>query len=199
MSSILTTSRPGLPLRHELDALHKDWIWYLVLGIALIVLGTLALGTATVMTTFLTVIFLGVLFLLAGATQCVGAFWSRRWTGVVLGLLEGVLCVVLGLLFIKKPAMALASLTLLIACFLMVGGIFRIVAALAMRFPNWGWALFGGVVNLALGLLIYAEWPASSLMVLGIFVGVEMIFGGAFWVSLALALRKLPRVLAPAA
>jgi uncharacterized membrane protein HdeD (DUF308 family) len=196
--STLTPTRPGLMIRRELDALHKEWIWYFLLGIALVVMGTLALGTATVFTTFFTVIFLGVLFLVAGITQCVGAFWARGWSGVVLGLLEGVLCVVLGLIFVKKPGMAVVTLTLLIACFLMVGGTFRIVAALAMRFPNWGWALFGGVVNLALGLMIYAEWPASSLMVLGIFVGVEMIFAGWFWVMLGLSLKKLPKMTSPA-
>lgn len=178
-------------LRNELEALHRDWGWYLALGIALIVLGTFALGWA-VLATFAAVLAYGILLLIAGVAQALGAFWSRRWSGFFLHLLEGVLYIVLGLLFLRRPGVAAAALTLLIACVLMVGGIFRIAGAVSLRFPNWGWAALSGAVSLALGLMIWSEWPASSLLVIGVFLGIEMIFNGWFWVALALSLRKLP-------
>ena len=85
------------------------------------------------------------------------------------------------------------SLTLLVACFLMAGGLFKVVGALSYRFAAWGWTLAGGVVDLILGVMIWREWPASELWVIGLYVGVNLLFRGFNWVALGIALRALPR------
>jgi uncharacterized membrane protein HdeD (DUF308 family) len=82
--------------------------------------------------------------------------------------------------------------TLLIAAFLMVGGIFKIVTALSFRFAAWGWPVLSGVIDVALGIMIWMEWPASALWVIGLFVGISMVFRGVHWIALGLALRALP-------
>ena len=179
-------------LRHELDALRGNWFWFVLLGVALIVLGTVALGSVVV-TSLAAAVAIGVLLLLAGVAECVGAFWCRGWSGFFLELLSGVLSIVVGLLFLRAPVGALASLTLLVACFLMAGGLFKIVGALSYRFAAWGWTLAGGVVDLVLGVMIWQELPASALWVIGLFVGVNLIFRGFNWVALGVALRALPR------
>ena len=66
-------------------------------------------------------------------------------------LLVGVLYIVLGLLFVRQPMQAAEALTLLIACTLMVSGVFRIAGSLMHRFSQWGWIFLGGVLNLASG------------------------------------------------
>ena len=137
---------------------------------------------------------IGILLLLSGGAEAVGAFWCRGWSGFFLHLLTGILSIVVGVLFLRAPLNALAALTLLIACFLMVGGIFKIVAAVSYRFATWGWALAGGVVDLVLGVLIWLEWPASALWVIGLFVGINLVFRGINWIALGLALSAaLPR------
>ena len=83
-------------------------------------------------------------------------------------------------------------LTLLIAMFLVFQGVFRIVAALAVRYPHWGWVLLDGIVSLLLGILIWRRWPVSSLWVIGLFVGIEMLLNGWSLVMLSLAGRNLP-------
>jgi uncharacterized membrane protein HdeD (DUF308 family) len=135
---------------------------------------------------------LGGLILMSGAAEAVGAFWCRRWSGFFLHLLSGVLSVVVGMLFLRAPLDAVLTLTLLLACLLMVGGIFKIVAALSYRFGAWGWPLVGGVIDLILGVLIWLEWPASALWVIGLFVGISLLFRGLNWIGLGLALRTLP-------
>ena len=60
----------------------------------------------------------------------------------------------------------------------MVGGIFKIVAALSYRFAAWGWSLAGGIIDVILGLMIWQEWPASGLWVIGLFVGINLLFRG---------------------
>lgn len=104
-----------------------------------------------------------------------------------------VLSIVIGALFLRAPVQALLTLTLLVACFLMVGGIFKIVAALSHRFAAWGWPLLSGAVDLILGVLIWQEWPASAFWVIGLFVGINLIFRGINWIALGLSLRSLPR------
>jgi uncharacterized membrane protein HdeD (DUF308 family) len=179
-------------LRHGLTALRGNWFWFVLLGVGLVVLGMVALG-AVVIASLAAAIAIGVLLLMAGAAEVVGAFWCRGWSGFFLHLLSGVLSIVVGLLFVRAPLNALAALTLLIACFLLVGGIFKIVAAVGYRFAAWGWSLAGGIIDVVLGVLIWMEWPESALWVIGLFVGINLVFRGMNWIALGLALRVLPR------
>jgi uncharacterized membrane protein HdeD (DUF308 family) len=179
-------------LRHELEAIRGHWRWFLALGIMLIVVGTFALG-APFVASIASVVTLGALLVAGGIAQLVGSFWTREWTGFFITLLMGVLYLVVGLMFFRHPGEALITVTLLLACALAVGGLFRIIAALVYRFPQWGWMLLGGAINLALGAYIYALWPVDSFIVLGIFVGIDLIFTGWTWVMLALAVKGKPR------
>jgi uncharacterized membrane protein HdeD (DUF308 family) len=186
----------ALELRHGLSAVRGNWFWFVLLGIALVVLGTIALS-AVVIASLAAAVAIGVLILMGGVAETIGAFWCRGWSGFFLHLLGGVLSIVVGILFLRAPVGALVALTLLVAAFLMVGGIFKIVTALSYRFAAWGWPLASGIIDLVLGILIWMEWPASALWVIGMFVGISMVFRGFNWIALGLALRALPRAAAP--
>ena len=185
-------SPPVAELQHELTVLRGGWVWCIVLGAALIVLGAVALGSPWI-AGLATALAIGILLIAGGAAEVVGAFWAWRWRGFFLHLLSGVLSLCVGLLFLRAPAGALLTLTLLLACLLLVGGTFKIVAALTHRFEGWGWPLLSGIIDLVLGAMIWLEWPASALWVIGLFVGISLVFRGANWVGLGLALRALPR------
>jgi uncharacterized membrane protein HdeD (DUF308 family) len=180
------------PLRHELNVVQRSWVWFLILGIVLILTGMIALR-AEVLTTLTTVKVLSVLLLIGGVAQVLGAFWARRWSGFFALLLLGILYLVLGIVTLEHPVQFATELTLVIALFLVVGGAFRIVASLMLRFPNWGWLLVHGVATFLLGMLIWRHCPDAGLRVIGIFVGIELIFNGCTWVILALALRSITR------
>ena len=183
-------------LRHGLDTLRGNWVWFVLLGIAIAVLGFVALGSVVV-ASLATAVVIGSLILLGGIAEMVGAFWCRGWSGFFIHMLSGVLSIVIGVLFLRAPLDALLALTLLVACFLMVGGIFKIVGALSYRFGAWGWALAGGIIDLILGVMIWHDLPASALWVIGLFVGINLVFRGANWIALGLALRSLPRMESP--
>jgi uncharacterized membrane protein HdeD (DUF308 family) len=178
-------------LRHGLNALRGNWLWFVLLGIALVVLGMVAVSSA-VITSLAAAVAIGLLLLVAGSAEIVGAFWCRGWSGFFLELLSGVLSIVVGILFLRAPIGGLAALTLLVACYLMVGGIFKIVAAVSYRFAAWGWTLLSGIIDLILGALIWQDWPASALWVIGLFVGINLILRGFNWIALGLALRTIP-------
>ena len=178
-------------LRHELEVLQGQWFWYLILGIALIALGTFSLIAVSV-ATLATVTLISVLLIIGGITQSLGAFWARRWSGFFTLLLIGILYLVVGVVTLEHPVTFAADLTLMIAVFLIVGGVFRIVSALTTRYPNWAWMLLNGAISLVLGIMIWRQWPVATLWVIGTFVGIDLIFNGWTWVMFSLAIRQLP-------
>jgi uncharacterized membrane protein HdeD (DUF308 family) len=190
-----STSLPGTPLRnvirHELQAIRGKWLWLVVLGIALIVLGIILLGSP-VIATLATVTAIGILILLGGAMEVVGAFWCQEWSGFFLALLSGILGVVVGLMLLANPIQGGITLTILLASFLFVGGIFKAVAALAHRFGGWGWLLLSGVIDVVLGVMIWRELPMSGLTIIGVLVGISLIFRGVSWLMVGFALKRIP-------
>lgn len=178
-----------------LRELHRHWGWLLALGVVLFILGIVALG-ATVMATLASVLLFGWLLFFGGILQAAHALWSARWSGFFLHLLGGVFDVVVGLIMIANPFVGALSLTLLLAAFFTVVGLFRIVGAVTLRFRNWGWLLLSGIVSVILGILIWAQWPASSLWVIGTFVGIDLLFNGWWLIMLGMEARHVPEAAA---
>lgn len=178
---------------HELQSLRDRWCWFLALGIAMVVFGTIAIGSACIATVATTWLF-GFLLLAGGISEIVSSFWAGRWSGTLTHLLIGILYAVVGLMIIDHPANAAVQLTLIIAIFLVFSGIFRIVFALSERFTGWGWVLLNGAVSLLLGMLVYKQWPASGLWIIGLFVGIELIFNGWAWIMLSFGLKQAPSI-----
>jgi uncharacterized membrane protein HdeD (DUF308 family) len=173
------------------ESLRGTWVWFLVLGIALILLGAVFLSSLVV-ATLATVLIFGILLVASGAVQLVSGILSHRWGLFFLSLLVALLDLVVGVLLIEHPVQAAAGLTLLLAAFLLVGGLARIIIALVERFPNWGWVLLNGLITFVLGIMLWRQWPEDALWVIGLFVGIDLLFKGLSWVMLALAIRSAP-------
>jgi uncharacterized membrane protein HdeD (DUF308 family) len=121
----------------------------------------------------------------------------RRWAGVFLHLVGGVLGVLVGLLVVTHPVAGALAWTLLFASFFTVIGIFRTIAAVRLKFPFWGWAVFDGVVTTVLGLVLWVSWPWSGLWFLGVALGIALILRGWSYVMLSIAARSLSVVKGP--
>ena len=173
------------------DVVQRNWGWFLALGIVQIVLGMIALGEVFLMTIF-SVVMLGWLLIFGGVASIVHAFMERQWGGFFIDLLTGVFYCVAGFMMVANPGAGVLALTLVISMFLIVGGILRIVESLEGDLPHKGWVFLNGVVTLVLGILIWRQWPSSSLWVIGLFVGIEMLLYGWSLVMLATAARRLP-------
>jgi uncharacterized membrane protein HdeD (DUF308 family) len=99
--------------------------------------------------------------------------------------------IIVGLLFLRAPVGAMRALTLLLACLLTAGGVVRIVGAISYRFEGRGWTATAGVIDVILGVLIWMEWPAPALWVLGLFVGISLVIRWANWIGVGLTLRAV--------
>jgi uncharacterized membrane protein HdeD (DUF308 family) len=177
-------------LAFDLENLRRKWRWFLALGIALIVLGIIALSVMPA-ATLATVMILGWLLVFSGVVEAAHGFHVRGWGGMFLHLAGGILGVLIGLLIVTHPVAGALAWTLLFASFFTVIGLFRIVAAIRLKFPHWGWAVFDGTITLLLGILLWADWPWSGLWFLGLSVGISLLLRGWSSVMLALAVRTL--------
>lgn len=178
------------PVLLEFDKFCRNWGWYLAFGIGLIVLGTVAFFLVPA-ATLATVLFLGWLLVISGVIEAIHAFRMRGWGGVFLHVVAGILGVLVGLLVVTHPVAGALAWTLLFASFFTVIGIFRIVAAIKLKFPFWGWAVFDGVVTTLLGVVLWIDWPWSGLWFLGVALGISLILRGWSYVMLSLAARTL--------
>jgi uncharacterized membrane protein HdeD (DUF308 family) len=178
-----------------LTAFNKNWGWFLVWGIAIFALGIVAIG-ATTFTTLFSVIFLGSLLLLGGIVIIIDtfSFWRHKWSGFFLHLIIGIFYCAIGIMLIQSPAIASISITLLLGIFYLAVGIFRIVNSLSLRTPKWGWIFFNGLVSVLLGILILTSWPASGLFIIGLFIGIDLLFSGMSYIMMALTARSLTKI-----
>jgi uncharacterized membrane protein HdeD (DUF308 family) len=172
------------------DEVRRGWSWLLALGIVLVLLGTAALIYTTA-ATIASVVFFGWLLIVGGTLQAGHAVWRRGWGGFFLELLSGLLYIVVGFLLVGNPWQGAESLTLLIAMLLLFGGVFRIVVGLTAGMHHRLWVILYGVINLMLGGLILKQWPLSGLWVIGLFLGIDMVFNGWTLIMLSLTARKL--------
>ena len=179
----------ALDVRLSAELAH-NWGWFLVFGIALVALGVAAVARA-VAATVVSMLFFGWLLLFAAGIEIAQTVMVGKWAGMFQHLMGAVLFGVIGLLMVWRPLATAEILTLLMGAFFLVTGLFQIIAPAMISLPDWGWHVLNGVITLVLGLLVLAQWPVSGLWVIGLFVGIELIFYGIAWIALALDLRAV--------
>lgn len=170
---------------------RRNWGLFLALGIISIILGVIAL-VDSIAATIVSMIFFGWVLLIAGIVEAVHTFRHWRSGHVFLHSLNAVLSLVVGLMLLGHPLAGALVMTLLLAAYFTVAGIFRIIAAVSLRPPHWGWAVTSGIITLILGILVWAQWPVSGLWIIGLFIGIHLIFAGWTQVMLAFGARSLP-------
>jgi len=175
---------------NELAPLRAKSGWIVALGVVYVIAGCIALGSV-MMATVASVFLVGIMMIVAGVAEMINAFQFKTWGKFLLWALIGLLYIAAGFVTFQNPLLAAAFLTLLLGWMLVASGIIRIVLAFFMKQATpWIWVLLSGGITLLLGLMILAKWPTSSLYVLGLFLGIDLLFAGATWIGLGLGLRK---------
>jgi uncharacterized membrane protein HdeD (DUF308 family) len=164
--------------------------WFVALGALLVVLGVIAM-VAAFAATLATVLFFGVLLLIVGVVQIAHALAAARWRGFFVHLVGGILYAVVGGLIVFDPVAGAIGLTLLLAVFFVLGGILKIVLGFQ---GESAWFTLSGIVDLVLGLLIAIGWPGTGTWVIGLFLGIELVFTGLSLILVALAMRPSSRL-----
>jgi len=170
--------------------LQTHWQLFLAEGIFFIFLGLCAIVVPQVFTVA-TVIFLGWILLFGGIVHVGRTFMFSSMPGFGWWLFMGILQIFIGYLFITRPVAGAVTLTMLLTVFFALEGIAKISIALMMRpLANWGLILFSGLTALVFALVIWISWSESAQWLLGLFLGMNMLFLG--WSMVKISLHHKP-------
>jgi len=178
------------------EALKKYRIWFMIYGVACIVLGLLAMVMPNI-ATMAVELTIGWLLLIGGAMGLIAAFSSGSAApGFWLNLLFAVLYLLAGVALLWHPAAGAVTLTLILTAYLISGGIIKIIMAFNIRalLPNaWLWMLLSGFVDVALAAVILSGWPGNAGWVIGLLVGINLLMTGIALVFASLGSRDIAR------
>ena len=176
----------------------SDWFKWVLLGVLSIIFGVLALNHAVIFSLAITTV-VGALFLISGIIQAVAGFWDEGLGSKAISILLGIVMALLGYSFLANPLSGTISLALLVTIFIAAGGILRLMFAFRMKGSPVFWGMIlSGVLSLGLAVFILFN-PQATVALLGILLGVELLFNGAGLVALGLWKRTHPLVKAPKA
>ncbi len=173
-------------------SLHAHWGLYLTEGIVLVLLGTLAIVIPPLATLAVTIL-LGWLFLISGVFGLWTTFMMRHAPGFWWSLLSAALGIAVGGMLLARPLTGAVSLTVVLVAFFIIEGIASIMFSLDHKRElsgKWGWMLVSGVIDLVLAALIFAGLPSTAAWAIGLLVGINMVFGGAALIAMALHARN---------
>lgn len=185
----MSTLKPNLtPMPQQLKN-HSGW--FVIIGVVLIILGLLALSYQLIATVF-SIYFIGILLFIAGLAQSFHSFKTKGFAQTALWAVMGVLYIIAGVISLAEPIAASTAFTLILCFLLVVSGITQIMSAIHNRkLPKWGWWLFSGIITLVLGIVIIAGWPVDSLWILGMFLGIDLIFQGWAYIAVGFAIKSV--------
>jgi uncharacterized membrane protein HdeD (DUF308 family) len=180
-------------LRSEMGAAVKaHWKAFLFEGILLAVLGLAAIIVPP-LASLAVAIFLGWMFLISGIGGLIVTFWARQMPGFWWSLISAAIAVLAGIVLLARPVQGILTLTIVVGAYFLAEGVATIMYALEHRkelSERWSWLLIGGLVDILIAFMIITGLPGSAEWAIGLLVGINLLFGGATLIGMALAARK---------
>ena len=173
-------------------AVREHWKAFLFEGILLSVIGLAAMIVPPLASLAVT-IFLGWMFLVSGVAGLVVTYWARNMPGFWWSLISAALAVLAGGVLLARPMQGVLTLTIVIGAYFLAEGVTTIMYALEHRRElsgRWSWLLVAGVMDIIIAFFIIAGLPGSAQWAIGLLVGINLLFGGATLIGMALAARN---------
>ncbi|HUX72621.1 MAG TPA: DUF308 domain-containing protein [Steroidobacteraceae bacterium] len=177
-----------------LATIHAHRGLFLLQGILMSILGMAAVALPNLASIGVTLL-VGWLFIAGGFVRATMTFRKHLMPGRTWSVISSVIAVAVGALLIARPLQGVRSLTLLMAVLFLVEGIAAVFVALEFRrfLRSWVWTLASGLINLLLAFLIWSGWPNTATWVVGLYVGINMMFIGVALIASASAAHGLEK------
>jgi uncharacterized membrane protein HdeD (DUF308 family) len=160
------------------------------LGFISIALGVIALASPVVAAGAVVMV-VGITMAIAGISQIYYGFQGETWRDKVMPIVLGALTLLGGLYVLGNPLFGASLLSLMIALYFFVEGIWKVIAAFKFRpDPGWVWFLIGGLITVVLGCLIWNQWPLAGILAIGILVGIDLLMTGVTLVMFGSAVKS---------
>jgi uncharacterized membrane protein HdeD (DUF308 family) len=173
-------------------AVKAHWKAFLFEGILLAILGIAAMIVPPLASLAIT-IFLGWMFLISGIVGLFITYWARNMPGFWWSLFSAALAVLAGGVLLARPMQGVLTLTIVVGAYFLAEGVTTIMYALEHRKElsgRWSWLLVAGLMDILIAFFIIAGLPGSAEWALGLLVGINLLFGGATLIGMALAARN---------
>ena len=175
----------------EYRNLQNSSKWTLSMGIIMLVLGIIALIGPWFLASLAVEFMFTWLFIISGIVQAAYAFKSSSAGGILLKLLLSIISLIAGILLLVYPLIGVLTLTLVLGVYIFLDGVLRVIQAFQVRpMPKWGWVLFNGIASIILGILIWSQWPFDAVWILGLFVGISLVFNGIEVITFSTPVRE---------
>jgi uncharacterized membrane protein HdeD (DUF308 family) len=174
------------------QTVKAHWKAFLFEGILLAVLGVAALILPP-LASLAIAIFLGWMFLISGIGGLIVTYWARSTPGFWWSLISAALAVFAGMLLLARPMQAVLTLTIVLGAYFLAEGVATIMYALEHRRElsgRWSWLLISGLVDIAISFMVITGLPSTAEWAIGVLVGINLLFGGATLIGVALAARN---------
>jgi uncharacterized membrane protein HdeD (DUF308 family) len=202
MEAAMPTELTAAQIRFDADTLRKYSTWFTIYGVVLALLGILAIA-APMVATLATSIFIGWLLIAVAVLGLYAEFSAGKDApGFWWNLITSLLYLAAGILLLWNPVTAALSLTIVLAAYLLAGGVAKLVLGFQHKtdIPQaWGWVVFSAVVDIVLGLLLVTGLPGTALWAIGLLVGINLLMMGVAIVLTALSCKKMAATKAGAA
>ena len=163
--------------------------WTRSLGIIIVALGMIAVIVPLFVASVAIELIFAWLFLINGIVQAVYAFMSDEKI-FLLPLTLSLLSIITVIVLLIYPLTGMFTLTLILGVFIFLDGALQVIQAFQLRpLPKWGWVLVNGISNIILGIFIWSQWPFEAVWILGLFVGISLIFNGMTIITLSTPVR----------
>ena len=174
------------------DSLRAKSGWVIALGVVYVVAGLVALSSVAFAAT-VTVFMVGIMMVVSGVAEVISAFQVRPWSKALLWLLIGGLYIAAGILAFENPMLTAKFLTLLLGLSLAASGIARIALAATMKAsPSRSAVMVSALLTIVIGAVILLHWPVATLLVLGVFLGLDLISAGIGWITVGMGFKSRP-------
>ena len=162
-------------------------------GVLTMVFGVLAIS-APLLTGMSIALIVGILVLCAGAVRVIWAFKAESLGQGLLTFAIGGLTFVAGLAMVADPLLGAGVLTIVLAAYFLVDGVFEIAGAFQVKPESgWGWLLFGGIVSVLLGFALWRQFPLSGPWAVGVLLGIKLIMAGMIMITVGSTARSMAK------
>lgn len=165
-------------------------------GLGLVLLGLVAIFAPSFAGAAVGIV-VGIFLALSGFLRVAFAWVAATWGSAVLRFAFGVLAIIAGGYMATQPDTALRVVVIVAIVYFVVDGISAILFALRLPPAAGGTSvILSGIVSLALGVMMWQNWPLPGEQMLGIVIGVKLLIDGVVMIVIGQTARRIDEALA---
>ena len=173
------------------DFIRRRWLMLAIAGLVWAILGAAIFIDALDGVMYFPIHLFGYLLLVEAVVSLV-VTPSGGDTRVVLRKVRGVAFLILGLLLVDEHHAASVILAMLFGFGFLVDGIFRVAAAIVVRFSGWRLSLFTGLLEVGFAAFMFEPYPTFYAGTMPYCIGMGIFLSGCGLLRQAFRLRRQP-------